>query len=339
LFAPPRLVLMARISPNTSQSLSNVSKISGFCTATSLDSETVSYNYTWYKNAASVESGAAENMYRAQADSVTKEVGFTDPNNANDSDYTTFAFNPTVSTNLSVFYNYSISNLTGVTWEVKHDDVGPYNITVPADGLASSPLRLEIWSSFVNSTIIVPNESTASWTNGTSSSGGADQPWRSPLLTTSLDGSYADCNMTTITGTNKSMFLNGTNFGFTIPDNAVIKGIIVGVTRSVNSTSSFTVTDYNVSLMKHGMLVGDNLATSTIYTTSLVNEDHGTSTEMWGQTWTPADINDAEFGVLFSVRRTNTSTTITRAVRVDYINITVYYSWRISTKHHRRGKL
>jgi hypothetical protein len=323
------LSVTARTDPTGTQAIGDVTWIAGYCNATSLSSANVVYNYTWFNGATAVSSGSVgaigiTNAYRGQATSVTQDAGLTTPNNANDSNYATYAFNPTAGANLSVYYNYTIENLTSAVWEVKHDDTSPYNITIPIDGL-SSPVRLMMWSSFTNNTVFVP-ESTSTWTNGTSSSGGADQPWRIPTLTTSLDGSYANCNMTTVTETNKSMFLNGTNFGFAIPGTATIKGIVVGVTRSVNSTSSFTVTDYNVSLMKHGALVGDNLATSTVYTTTLTNEDHGTSSELWGETWTPADINDAEFGVLFSVRRTNTSTTITRAVRVDYINITVYYS-------------
>ena len=51
---------------------------------------------------------------------------------------------------------------------------------------------------------------------------------------------------------------------------------------------------------------------------------YGTTSDLWGTTWTPADINASNFGVALSANSSGTGAT--RTASVDYIQITVTYT-------------
>ncbi|MFL5731077.1 MAG: T9SS type A sorting domain-containing protein, partial [Cytophagaceae bacterium] len=51
---------------------------------------------------------------------------------------------------------------------------------------------------------------------------------------------------------------------------------------------------------------------------------YGSSSDLWGTTWTISDINDANFGVYLIAR--NTATANAPQVGVDHIRVTVYYT-------------
>ena len=129
-------------------------------------------------------------------------------------------------------------------------------------------------------------------------------------------------------------YVKVSGFGFAIPAGATIDGIKVRIEKKKNCTTVCTVTDVadnTVSLMKSGALVGGNKALATAWFTSdnaryygtpLENAD-GTSTDLWGTTWTPAELNNANFGVAFSATGT-TDGEVT--LSVDEIRVTVYYT-------------
>jgi hypothetical protein len=115
--------------------------------------------------------------------------------------------------------------------------------------------------------------------------------------------------------------LDLTNFGFTIPDAAVINGITVEV-----KFAGTTIGDDGVSvqLLKGGSPDGSTqdifgVAGQTDCSTSAFRTV-GSPTDLWGTTWTAAEINAANFGVRLSkLGSTGTS-------YVDSVRITVEYS-------------
>lgn len=136
-------------------------------------------------------------------------------------------------------------------------------------------------------------------------------------------------------GPQQTHYLTATGFGFSIPTNATIKGIQVTVERTTNSTS---VKDTAVYLMKSSSTVGTNYAAtsgtgftacispvtgSDCWSTSEATVTYGGSSDLWGTTWTPAEINDSGTGVAFSATRTYG--TGSRNIQVDQIMMTVYY--------------
>jgi hypothetical protein len=114
--------------------------------------------------------------------------------------------------------------------------------------------------------------------------------------------------------------LDLTNFGFTIPDAAVINGITVEVKFAGTTVGDDGV---GVRLLKGGSPVGN---TQDIYAISGQNDCStsafrtvGSPADPWGTSWTASDINAANFGVRLS-KLGNTGTSY-----VDSVRITVEY--------------
>ena len=127
-----------------------------------------------------------------------------------------------------------------------------------------------------------------------------------------------------------SEYLKATNFNMTLPSKSIIEGIQVDVERKVDSTSGGSIVrDASVRLVKGGTIQGADRATTTPYTTTDVTESHGDATDLWGLTWTPADITSSSFGVAFAATKANTNSNKREAL-VDHIRITVYYSLDIT---------
>lgn len=120
-----------------------------------------------------------------------------------------------------------------------------------------------------------------------------------------------------------SNYLRCFDYGFTIPSGAVINGIIVSIER--RSSNANTHRDSQVRLLKAGVIGATNRATATIYPTGDTYEDHGGAADLWGDTWSAADINDPNFGVVFAAIKYTTAGG-NRTVRVDHIAITVDYT-------------
>ena len=93
-------------------------------------------------------------------------------------------------------------------------------------------------------------------------------------------------------------YLKATNFGLSIPSNATITGVVVEVDKKcTNNSSTLYCKDYNVSLVKGGTIEGTNqAATSTKWGTTEAYATYGTSTDMWGISLTPDDVNASNFG-------------------------------------------
>lgn len=77
--------------------------------------------------------------------------------------------------------------------------------------------------------------------------------------------------------------------------------------------------DYSVKLIKGGTIGGTDQAGTGSWPTTDAYASYGNSTDLWGRTWTTADINASTFGAAIAARVQNGT------VRVDHIRITVYY--------------
>jgi hypothetical protein len=121
-----------------------------------------------------------------------------------------------------------------------------------------------------------------------------------------------------------SNYLQGSQYGFAIPDDAVITGIEVAINRKANAQTP-SILDVGVQLVKAGAIVGDNKASLDIWPATFTVVTYGGPTDLWGTTWTPAEINSADFGVVLAVGRDNHNDG-PRWATVDTMRITVYYS-------------
>ncbi len=123
-----------------------------------------------------------------------------------------------------------------------------------------------------------------------------------------------------------SNYLQCLNYGFAaIPAWAVINDISVNVERKSSSAAATVPTDADVFLVKGGVIGTTDRATSTLYTTADVTEAHGVPPDLWGTSWTAADLKAGNFGVAFAARKPG-SVGGSRTVSVDFIQVVVDYS-------------
>ena len=115
-------------------------------------------------------------------------------------------------------------------------------------------------------------------------------------------------------------YLKATNFQFAIPGDASIDGILVEIERS--ATVGVAIVDSSVKIVKGGTIGGTEKASGSSWPTSDAYASYGSATDLWGQTWTPADINLSTFGVAIAA----TASLIAGTARIDHVRITVSYT-------------
>ncbi len=122
-----------------------------------------------------------------------------------------------------------------------------------------------------------------------------------------------------------SNYLKASGFGFVIPSNATIKGITATIERQ---SSGSNIYDNEVRLVTSASgavaTSSDKAKTSSWPTGSDSSMSYGASTDTWSTSWTPAQINDASFGLILSVR--NDDGSHNRDLYVDTITLAVTYT-------------
>ena len=116
--------------------------------------------------------------------------------------------------------------------------------------------------------------------------------------------------------------INTSHYNFAIPLNATITGI--QVTAAVKASAAGFVSDLGVLIRKAGINVGTQHRNGNLWTTGVANQVYGSAMDLWGTTWTPADINDPGFGVAYSAGNYDQASGHT--AYVDWLPITVFYT-------------
>ena len=153
---------------------------------------------------------------------------------------------------------------------------------------------------------------------------GSNQTWNIPGNASSSDNSYSSFNNITGPIGAYTNYLVATNFGFNIPIGVSMSGIIVEIERS---DPNFRTADYSVRIVKGGTIGTTEKATGSSYPSSDSYQSFGNAGDLWGESWTVADINSANFGVAVAAQRSATGG-IT-AGRIDHIRITVFYNFML----------
>lgn len=122
-----------------------------------------------------------------------------------------------------------------------------------------------------------------------------------------IDGAYSD-----------ALLLD--SFGFALPANAIVEGIVFDVRQAAGAL----VTDDSVNVLKAGEPGTAEHATDAAWSDGFEWVARGAEDDLWGETWTAADVNDDGFGLALSVLYGNTVGN-TRAY-VDQVSATVHYS-------------
>lgn len=113
--------------------------------------------------------------------------------------------------------------------------------------------------------------------------------------------------------------LNGKSFGFAVPSNAVIDGIKLEM--HVVSSNRW---DGTPPYLKKGGAGAYNSSSSSV---SSGVYSYGGATDLWGTTWTPANINDANFG--FGFVGFYTSSPNDFSISINYVRVTVYWHYSV----------
>ena len=150
--------------------------------------------------------------------------------------------------------------------------------------------------------------SNKSWANF--KLGGSDDTYATYGSLTGSDPSYSD-------------YVKTTGYGFSIPGGVTIKGIVVEIERSDPDQRT---ADYRIRIVKGGSIGNSERSTGIAYPATDVYQSYGSSSDLWGEFWTAADINSLNFGVAVAAVRTSTSPDA-NAGRIDHIRITVYYNF------------
>jgi len=138
------------------------------------------------------------------------------------------------------------------------------------------------------------------------------------------DAVYAEVGLPAHGGST-SDYLECSNFGFSIPANATINGITLTVWRM---TDADTFTDTEIRILKGGVVQNvQNKANSSTWPVNVEGtQQYGSSSDLWGVTWTAADINDVGLGVALSVTTSVTDPADPHNANVDAFQITVDFT-------------
>jgi len=152
--------------------------------------------------------------------------------------------------------------------------------------------------------------------------------WSNLLNGLSSNNSYISCGtLLGILASAQTNYIQSSGYGFAIPSTATVCGIEVRVERNAAGLLiGSSVTDKNVFLTKAGAQVGTNHASGAGWTGSDGTAVYGNNADLWGTTWTPAQINASNFGVLFSAQMNAGLASLFLTANVDAITITVHYN-------------
>lgn len=156
---------------------------------------------------------------------------------------------------------------------------------------------------------------------GASDSSYGSHAWTDAGFITANDASNA---RVTVSGTtNPTEYLKGTNCGLSVPSGATIDGIEVVI--ECNDNASFDTIFDRVRIVKADGSIGTtDKSTGASLASTPTTYTFGGASDLWGESWTDTDVNDIDFGVVFSFLANNGSNFI--FALVDYISINVYYT-------------
>lgn len=148
---------------------------------------------------------------------------------------------------------------------------------------------------------------------------GSSIVWASPTQAGVDDGNYT--TTTVVSVDDISEYLKCTNFGFTIPGGATIDGIVVEIERKCDTASAFK--DVSVKIVKGGTISGTDQSAGALWPTSDTVATFGNSSNKWGLSWSPSDINSSGFGVAIYGQDNSVGS---EQAFVDFVRITVHYT-------------
>ncbi len=156
------------------------------------------------------------------------------------------------------------------------------------------------------------------------SDGTGSYAWVNPSNAQTSNNQRAAATSPNVAVDELSDYLQATGFGFSIPPDDTINGIVVEIERRVASGS---ISESSVLIIQGGVGQGTDHSGNTAFPSTEAYKTYGTSTDLWGLIWTAGDINSANFGVQINVM----SASGVNVANIDHIRITVYYTTQPDT--------
>lgn len=162
----------------------------------------------------------------------------------------------------------------------------------------------------------------------TNNSSAGSVGWSNLVNAISSNNSYASCGtLLGILGSAKTNYIQAWNLGFAIPSTATVCGIEVRIERhAAGLLIGSSVKDQNLFLMKAGAPVGTNHASSSNWADYDAVAVYGGNSDLWGTSWTPAQINATNFCAQLSAQMNAGLASLFLTANVDAISVTVYYT-------------
>ena len=188
----------------------------------------------------------------------------------------------------------------------------PTNIEIDIDGETRASGAATEGPNSPGTTVDDSTVGTVTWSNVNNSQAQDDNP---------ADASLGDG----FGGASTSHYIKATNFSFAIPTGARIVGIVVEVDKHEGDAGD-DVVDNAIRIVKGGTIGSKDQSDATEWQ---VGDDdtyfsYGSSTELWGETWTESDIENSGFGFAISATG-NGGLSIPGNTQIDHIRITVHY--------------
>jgi hypothetical protein len=150
-----------------------------------------------------------------------------------------------------------------------------------------------------------------------STTGIGTRAWTNASNAKQIDDTTAD--VTGMAAGDISHYLYAEGFGLSVPSNATILGIEVHIRRK---SLTGGIVDQSVVLFESGSYAGANHSSNTTWGTTFTTAVYGGTGDLWGSAWTPAALNNVQFGVGLAVQ----ATAANDAPNVDMIEVQVEYS-------------
>ncbi len=147
-----------------------------------------------------------------------------------------------------------------------------------------------------------------------------DHVWSTPSNAQTSNNSYAT---STLSSADTSEYLHCTNCNPGIPSTSIISGIAMQFERSEGNTDPGVIFTNQITLIKGGSRVGSKNDSSVDWLLNDAYFSFGGSSDLWGQSFTPADVNATNFGV--AIQAGCVGATVSEIARIDHVQVKIYY--------------
>jgi hypothetical protein len=154
---------------------------------------------------------------------------------------------------------------------------------------------------------------------------GASSNWSNAGNIATNDNAYASFPDLPNTAGTYTDYITITGFGFSIPQSAIVTGILVEIERSDPNQQT---SDYSVRIIRKGVIGATEKSTGLAYPASDAYQAYGGNNDTWGETWSYKEIGSSSFGVAIAAQRTATGAVT--AGQIDNVRVTIFLQSTVS---------